>query len=150
MKICEFRLKFHWSLFLGGPINNIPALVPLDADQPLSEPMMIILLTHICSTQPQWVNFQSLITLMRLWHAELQDLPHFSGPTSQPRKRRRRDSQPAPVTPSPPPPKPATAATGMQTVATIQVCQFVVESPGITAHVSKYLHSYPWLNARMT
>ena len=41
-----------------GPINNIPALVQMMAwcrpgDKPLSEPMMIIPLTHICVTRPQ-------------------------------------------------------------------------------------------------
>ena len=41
MKIYDFRLKFHWSLF---PINNIPALVKIMAwrrpgDEPLSEPI---------------------------------------------------------------------------------------------------------------
>ena len=44
-----------------GPINNIPALVQIMAwcrsgDKPLSEPMMVSLLTHICVTWPQWVN----------------------------------------------------------------------------------------------
>ena len=44
-----------------GPINNIPALVQIMAwrgpgDKPLSEPMMIILLMHICVTRPRWVN----------------------------------------------------------------------------------------------
>ena len=43
------------------PINNIPALVQIMAwrrssDKPLSEPMMVSLLTHICVTRPQWVN----------------------------------------------------------------------------------------------
>ena len=43
------------------PINNIPALVQITAwrrpgDKPLSEPMLVCLLTHICVTQPQWVN----------------------------------------------------------------------------------------------
>ena len=42
-----------------GPINNIPALVQIMAwrrpgDKPLSEPMMVCLLTHICVTQPQY------------------------------------------------------------------------------------------------
>ena len=42
-------------------INNIPALVQIMAwrrlgDKPLSEPMMVNLLTHICVTRPQWVN----------------------------------------------------------------------------------------------
>ena len=44
-----------------GPINNIPTLVQVMAwrrpgDKPLSEPMMVRLPTHICVTQPQWVN----------------------------------------------------------------------------------------------
>ena len=44
-----------------GPINNIPALVQIMAwccpgNKPLSEPMMISLLMHICITRPQWVN----------------------------------------------------------------------------------------------
>ena len=44
-----------------GPINNIPALVQIMAwrrpgNKPLSEPMMVNLLTHICVTRPQWVN----------------------------------------------------------------------------------------------
>ena len=43
-----------------GLINNIPALVQIMAwrrpgDKPLSEPMMVSLLTHICVTRPQWV-----------------------------------------------------------------------------------------------
>ena len=44
-----------------GPINNIPALVQIMAwrlpgDKPLSEPMMVSLLTHICVTRSQWVK----------------------------------------------------------------------------------------------
>ena len=42
-------------------INNIPALVQIMAlcrpgDKPLSEPMLVSLLTHICVTLPQWVK----------------------------------------------------------------------------------------------
>ena len=42
-------------------INNIPALVQimvwrLPGDKPLSEQMMVSLLTHICVTRPQWVS----------------------------------------------------------------------------------------------
>ena len=42
-----------------GPINNIPSLVKIMAwrrpgDKPLSEPMMVSLLTHICVTRPEW------------------------------------------------------------------------------------------------
>ena len=44
-----------------GPISNNPALVHIMAwrrsgDKPLSEPMMVSLLTHICITRPQWTN----------------------------------------------------------------------------------------------
>ena len=43
------------------PISNIPALVRVKAwhwagDTPLSEPMMVDLLIHICVTWPKWVN----------------------------------------------------------------------------------------------
>ena len=43
------------------PINNIAALVQIMAwrrpgDKPLSEPMMVCFLTHICVTRPQWVK----------------------------------------------------------------------------------------------
>ena len=55
----EISLKFVPKV----QINNIPALVQIMAwrqpgDKPLSEPMMVSLLTHICVTRPQWVNFQ--------------------------------------------------------------------------------------------
>ena len=44
-----------------GPINNIPALFPIMAwrrpgDKPLSETMMVTLLTHIWVIRPQWVK----------------------------------------------------------------------------------------------
>ena len=44
-----------------GQINNILALVQMMAwrrpgDKPLSEPMMVSLLTHTCITPPQWVR----------------------------------------------------------------------------------------------
>ena len=44
-----------------GPINNNSALVHILAlrrsgDKPLSEPMMVSLMTHICVTRPQWVK----------------------------------------------------------------------------------------------
>ena len=53
----EISLKF----VPRGPSYNIPALVQIMAwrrpgDKPLSEPMIISLLTHICVTRPQWVN----------------------------------------------------------------------------------------------
>ena len=44
-----------------APISNIPALVQImvwrqPGDKPLSGPMMVSLLTHICVTRPQWVK----------------------------------------------------------------------------------------------
>ena len=54
-------IKISLKFVPKGPINNIPALVQIMAwrrsgDKPLSEPMMINLLTHICITRPQWVD----------------------------------------------------------------------------------------------
>ena len=45
-----------------GPINNISAWVEImtwrrPGDKPLSKPMLVSLLTHICVTRPQWVNW---------------------------------------------------------------------------------------------
>ena len=54
-------LKISLKFVAKVRINNIPALVQIMAwrrlgDKPLSEPMMVSLLTHICVTRPQWVN----------------------------------------------------------------------------------------------
>ena len=54
-------LKILLKFVPKGPINNIPALVQIMAwrrpgDKPLSEPMMVSLLTHICVARPQWVK----------------------------------------------------------------------------------------------
>ena len=65
---CIFLIENEWILprismkfVLRVRINNIPALVQIMAwrrpgDKPLSEPIMVSLLTHICVTRPQWVN----------------------------------------------------------------------------------------------
>ena len=60
LKWYEFRLKVHWKVF-KGPISNIPALIQKMAwrrsgDKPLSEPMLVCLLTNICVTWPLWVD----------------------------------------------------------------------------------------------
>ena len=60
-----------------GPIDNIPALVQIMAwrrsgHRPLSEPMIVSLLTHICVTRPQWVNDNNVIGL--LWHFKCKHL----------------------------------------------------------------------------
>ena len=54
-------LKKSLRFFPKVRINNIPALLHIMAwrrpgGKPLSEPMMVSLLTHICVTRPQWVN----------------------------------------------------------------------------------------------
>ena len=61
MKMLEFWLNFHWSLFLGVQLTIFQQLVQIMAwrhpgDKPLSEPGMVNLLTHICVTRPQWVK----------------------------------------------------------------------------------------------
>ena len=55
------------------PINNIPALVQImtlrrPGDKPLSEPMMVTLLTHICVTRPQWVKQHHYYILSMVLH----------------------------------------------------------------------------------
>ena len=54
-------IKISLNFIAKVPIHNIPALVQIMAwrrpgDKPLSEAMMIVLLTHICATQSEWVN----------------------------------------------------------------------------------------------
>ena len=53
-------IKISLNFIPKGPINSISALVQImvwrrPGDKPLSEPMMISLLMHICATRPQWV-----------------------------------------------------------------------------------------------
>ena len=55
-----------------GQINNIPALIQIMAwrrpgDKPLSEPMMISLLTHICFTRPQLVNNYRPVSVLNVF-----------------------------------------------------------------------------------
>ena len=64
-------LKISLKFVPKVPINNIPALVQILAwrrwgDKPLSEPMMVSLLTHICVTRPQWVK--SVCFSDTTWH----------------------------------------------------------------------------------
>ena len=54
-------IKISLKFVSKGPINYILALVQIMAwrrpgDKPLSEPMMVKLLTHICVTRSQWVK----------------------------------------------------------------------------------------------
>ena len=60
MKMFEFCWRFHWSLFLRVQLTisqhgSDNGLAP-SRDKPLSEPMMVSLLTHLWVTRPRWVN----------------------------------------------------------------------------------------------
>ena len=60
----RISIKFSLKFVPKGPINNIPALVQIMAwrrpgDKPLSESVMVSLLTHICVAWPQWGNIIS-------------------------------------------------------------------------------------------
>ena len=60
-KCMNFDKKNSLKFVPKVPINGIPALVQIMAwrrpgDKPLSETMMVSLLTHIWDTRPQWVN----------------------------------------------------------------------------------------------
>ena len=78
-----------------GAVNKVPALVQIMAwhrpgDKPLSKPMMVSLLTHICVTRPQWVEWHSHVNTQSRRFETLRDLriktfylifnwtPHFS------------------------------------------------------------------------
>ena len=57
----RISIKFLLKFVPKGPINNIPALVQIMAwrrpgDKPLSGPVMVSLLTHVCVTRPQRVK----------------------------------------------------------------------------------------------
>ena len=58
----RISIKISLKFVPKGPIINIRALVQIMAwrrpgDKPLSEPMMVSLLTYICVTWPQWVKY---------------------------------------------------------------------------------------------
>ena len=60
-KNVTISIKISLKFVPKGPIINNPALIQMMAwrrpgDKPLSEPMMVRLMTHICVTRPQWVN----------------------------------------------------------------------------------------------
>ena len=58
-------LKISLKFVPKVPVTNIPALIQIMAwrrpgDKPLSKPMMVSLLMHICITPPQWVNIMNV------------------------------------------------------------------------------------------
>ena len=61
MKIYEFLLTISLKIVPKVRMNNIAASVQImvwrrPGNRPVSEPMIVNLLTHICATRPQWVN----------------------------------------------------------------------------------------------
>ena len=67
----RISIKISLKFVPKGPFNNKSALVQIMAwrrpgDKPLSEPMMVRSLTHICVTRPQWVK-----SLTGLCHYEM-------------------------------------------------------------------------------
>ena len=68
----QISIKISLKFVPKVPINNIPALVQImtwrrPGYKPLSEPMMVCLLTHICVTRPQWVNWPHSIKIYDLY-----------------------------------------------------------------------------------
>ena len=66
-------IKFSLQFVPKGPINNNPAQVQIIAwrrpgDKPLSEPVMVSILMHICVTRPQWVKRQITQQALRQWN----------------------------------------------------------------------------------
>ena len=60
----RISIKISLKFVHKSPIDNIPALFQILAwrrpgGKPLSEAMMVSLLTHICVARPQWVKVQS-------------------------------------------------------------------------------------------
>ena len=73
MKMYWFRLIFpevcsQWSIQQYSSIGSDNGLAP--TRRPLSKPMMIILLTHICITWPQWVQRKSMYMYFNLSFTE--------------------------------------------------------------------------------
>ena len=65
----RISIKISLKFVPTRPINNIPALVQIMAwrrpgDKPLSEPMVVSLLTHICVTRPFWVKAFSSVGML--------------------------------------------------------------------------------------
>ena len=75
-EIIWISMKMSLKVVPRGSINNILALVQImtwrhPGDKPLSEPMMVRSLTHICVIRPQWVKLSKLqtIKLPVIWNA---------------------------------------------------------------------------------
>ena len=80
-------IKISLKFLPKGRINNIPAMVQIMAwrlpgDKPLSKPMMVNLLTHICVTRPQWVKSFFLLYVIVIIFLWIRAKKHTSRSTS--------------------------------------------------------------------
>ena len=78
-------LKISLKFVPKVPINNILALVQIMAwrrpgDKPLSEPMMVNLLTHICVARPQWGNYYTPRTCQALVTSNMNQASYYVSP----------------------------------------------------------------------
>ena len=101
-----------------GPINNILALVEImswrrPGDKSLSEPMMVSLLTHICVTQPYWVNRKVVVcfiiftlTMRIISCCDTNKLPPATPPPPPPPHTHTHTQPPYPPHHTTPPPHP--------------------------------------------
>ena len=73
MKMYEFRLKFHWILFLRFELTIFQHWFMMawrrPGDKLLFEPMSVSLLAHICVTRTQQVNAKCFTYKMQ-WYAK--------------------------------------------------------------------------------
>ena len=83
----KISIKISLKFVPRGLINTIPSSVQIMAyrrpgDKPLSEPMMVNFLTHICVTRPQWDNwFKSLNEIaFQPWAVMVVPISHFGSP----------------------------------------------------------------------
>ena len=75
----SISIKISLKFVSNGPISNIPALIQKMAwrrpyDKPISELMLVSLLTHKCVIRPQWVNHErwafvlaTFVTVSSFW-----------------------------------------------------------------------------------
>ena len=67
-------IKISLKFYPKGQIDNIPSLVQIMAwrrpgDKPLSEAMVVSLLTHICVNRPHWLNSKWYHSATKWYHS---------------------------------------------------------------------------------
>ena len=79
-----FPIKISLKFVPNCLIDNIPALVQIiswrrPGDKPLSEPMLVSLLMHICVAQPQWVKIWTTIYWNHLFSTNMESVCRSTG-----------------------------------------------------------------------